>query len=74
MLIIRNLNAATKYYVRVLARTKVGGGNYSKTKGKYTIKSECRIKVNTTPENKTRYDVSKRNRRLFNTGYLSESF
>ena len=34
MLVIRNLNASTKYYVRVLASTKVGRGNYSKITGK----------------------------------------
>ncbi|CAB3995740.1 tyrosine- phosphatase Lar-like isoform X1 [Paramuricea clavata] len=36
MLIIRNLIASTKYYVRVLASTKVGFGNYSETIGKFT--------------------------------------
>ena len=39
--IIRNLNAATKYYVCVLASTKVGHGNYSKSKGKFTNGSKC---------------------------------
>ena len=36
MTVIGNLNASTKYYVRVLASTKVGRGNYSKIKGKFT--------------------------------------
>ena len=35
-MIIGNLNASTKYYVRVLASTKVGRGNYSESKGKFT--------------------------------------
>ena len=30
--LVGNLNALTKYYVRVLASTKVGHGNYSKSK------------------------------------------
>ena len=36
MLVIASLNASTKYYVRVLASTKVGSGNYSESKGKRT--------------------------------------
>ena len=36
MLVVSNLNASTKYYVRVLASTKVGRGNYTKSKGKFT--------------------------------------
>ena len=36
MMVIRNLNASTKYYVRVLASTKVGPGNYSESVGKFT--------------------------------------
>ncbi|XP_028402634.1 uncharacterized protein LOC114525469 [Dendronephthya gigantea] len=36
MLVIDNLNASTKYYVRVLASTKVGRGNYSKSQGIFT--------------------------------------
>ena len=36
MLVIASLNASTKYYVRVLASTKVGPGNYSESKGKRT--------------------------------------
>jgi hypothetical protein len=40
MLVIASLNASTKYYVRVLASTKVGPGNYSESKGKFTNGSE----------------------------------
>jgi hypothetical protein len=36
MLVIASLNVSTKYYVRVLASTKVGSGNYSESKGKRT--------------------------------------
>ena len=36
MLVISNLHASTKYYVRVLASTKVGRGNYSESEGKFT--------------------------------------
>ena len=36
MLLIRNLNASTKYYVRVLASTKVGPGVYSESKREMT--------------------------------------
>jgi hypothetical protein len=36
MLSFTSLNASTKYYVRVLASTKVGSGNYSESKGKFT--------------------------------------
>jgi hypothetical protein len=43
MLVIDNLNVSTKYYVRVLASTKVGSGNYSKSKGKFTNESKCRL-------------------------------
>ncbi len=34
--LVRNLNASTKYYNRVLAGTKVGHGNYSESKGFFT--------------------------------------
>jgi hypothetical protein len=40
MLVIASLNASTKYYVRVLASTKVGPGNYSESKGKFTNESK----------------------------------
>ena len=36
MLTINNLNVSTKYYVRVLASTKVGVGNYSQSEEKFT--------------------------------------
>ena len=36
MIVIENLNASTKYYVRVLASTKVGPGNYSECARKFT--------------------------------------
>jgi hypothetical protein len=35
-----NLNSLTKYYVRVLASTKVGHGNYSESKGFFTSGSK----------------------------------
>ena len=35
MLVIGSLNASTKYYVRVLASTKVGHGPYSESRGKF---------------------------------------
>ena len=37
---INELNVSTKYYVRVLASTKVGRGNYSESAGKFTNASE----------------------------------
>ena len=37
---VRNLNPSTKYYVRVLASTKVGDGPYSETKGFLTNASK----------------------------------
>ena len=40
MIVIGNLNASTKYYVRVLASTKVGPGNYSKSTGRFTNESK----------------------------------
>jgi hypothetical protein len=43
MLVIGSLNASTKYYVRVLASTKVGRGNYGDSKGKFTNGSKCFI-------------------------------
>jgi hypothetical protein len=43
MLVIASLNDSTKYYVRVLASTKVGRGNYSESKGKFTNGSKCRL-------------------------------
>ena len=43
MLSFTSLNASTKYYVRVLASTKVGSGSYSESKGKFTNGSKCRL-------------------------------
>ena len=43
MLVIANLNDSTKYYVRVLASTKVGSGPYSESEGKFTHESKCRL-------------------------------
>ena len=40
-LVISNLNPSTKYYVHVLASTKVGRGNYSKSEEKFTNASRC---------------------------------
>ncbi len=34
--LVRNLNASTKYYIRVLASTKAGHGNYSESKEFFT--------------------------------------
>jgi hypothetical protein len=34
--LVRNLNASTKYYVRVLASNKAGSSAYSKSKGFFT--------------------------------------
>ena len=47
MLVIASLNASTKYYVRVLASTKVGSGNYSESKGKFTNESKCSLCIKT---------------------------
>jgi hypothetical protein len=38
--LVGNLNPLTKYYVRVLASTKVGYGNYSESKGFFTSGSK----------------------------------
>jgi hypothetical protein len=38
--LVGNLNPLTKYYVRVLASTKVGHGNYSESKGFFTSGSK----------------------------------
>jgi hypothetical protein len=43
MIVIGNLNVSTKYYVRVLASTKVGRGPYSESRGKFTNGSKCRL-------------------------------
>ena len=43
MLVISSLNVSTKYHVRVLASTKVGRGEYSESKGKFTNGSKCRL-------------------------------
>ena len=47
MLVIASLNASTKYYVRVLASTRVGSGNYSESKGKFTNESKCSLCIKT---------------------------
>ena len=41
LIVIGNLNATTKYYVRVLASTKVGPGIYSESKWKLTNRGMC---------------------------------
>ena len=43
MLVIGSLNDSTKYYVRVLASTKIGRGPYGESKGKFTNGSKCRL-------------------------------
>ena len=45
MLVIGNLNVSTKYYVRVLASTKIGRGMYSNSTKKFTYvgKSHCNV-------------------------------
>ena len=40
MMIIKNLNASTKYYVRVLASTKVGPGVFSEWTSEFTNKGK----------------------------------
>ncbi len=42
-LLVGNLNAPTKYYVRVLASTKVGYGNYSESREFFTKASKYNI-------------------------------
>ena len=46
MLVISNLNVSTKYYVRVLASTKVGRGNYSESERKFTNGSKLSSFIN----------------------------
>ena len=41
MLVIDNLNASTKYFIHVLASTKVGRGNYSDSEKTFTNGSKC---------------------------------
>jgi hypothetical protein len=43
MIVIDNLIASTKYYVRVLASTKGGRGIYSESEGKFANGSKCRL-------------------------------
>ena len=43
--LVGNLNSSTKYYVRVLASTKVGGGNYSESEGFFTNGSKHNTSV-----------------------------
>ena len=43
--VVENLNAETTYYIRVLASTKVGQGNYSESKGFLTSSSEYNINM-----------------------------
>jgi hypothetical protein len=45
MLVIASLNVSTKYYVRVLASTKIGRGPYGESKGKFTNGSKCRLSL-----------------------------
>ena len=45
MIVIENLNASTKYYVRVLASTKVGPGNYSESARKFTNAGKYRLSL-----------------------------
>ena len=51
MIVIGNLNASTKYYVRALASTKVGRGDYSESKGKFTNGGDFNIIINLRSEN-----------------------
>ena len=44
----RNLNASTKYYVSVLASTRVGRGNYSESVEKFTNGSKCYFFIHLT--------------------------
>ena len=43
--LVGDLNPSTKYYVRVLASTKVGHGNYSESKGFFTNGSKYNTSV-----------------------------
>ncbi|CAB3993020.1 hemicentin-1-like isoform X2 [Paramuricea clavata] len=63
MLVIASMNASTKYYVRVVASTKVGPGPYSESKGKFT-NGDCFTKFHSeyystdwSPASKTVGDV-----------------
>ena len=47
--LVGNLNGSTKYYVRVLASTKVGHGNYSKSMGCFTNTSKYMFRFSYLP-------------------------
>ncbi|CAB3981683.1 Receptor-type tyrosine- phosphatase delta, partial [Paramuricea clavata] len=49
--LVINLNPLSKYYVRVLASTKVGHGNYSESKGLFTSGNLVLLPVNLTVTN-----------------------
>ena len=55
MIVIGTLNASTKYYVRVLASTKVGPGNYSENNGKFTNGGKFLFTVRSHPSFSTLY-------------------
>ena len=44
-LVVRNLNASTKYYVRVLASNKAGSSAYSGSKGFFTNGSKYKMNI-----------------------------
>ena len=58
MLVIRNLDASTKYYVRALASTKVGPGVYSESKGIMTNKGKCSLLLQVKLANSVVLDFS----------------
>ena len=43
--VVRHLTASTKYYVRILASTKVGHGNYSESRGFFTNGSKYNMYI-----------------------------
>jgi hypothetical protein len=45
--LVGDLNPSTKYYVRVLASTKVGHGKYSESEGYFTLGSEYNMYIST---------------------------
>ena len=47
--LVGNLNASTKYYVRVLASTKAGHGNYSESKEFFTNASKYMFRFSYFP-------------------------
>ena len=55
MLVIGHLNVSTKYYVRVLASTKIGRGMYSNSTKKFTYAEAVKKAINETTRTLTFY-------------------